>query len=821
MEELLQAPTDDVGDAIVMPTILANQIELKIGLLNLVTVIAFHGFENDDPHSHIRRNNPDLAVKKPPNSITTWNDLVSKFVNRFFPPSKTTNLRNKITIIQQKFGKTFSEAWDRFKDLLNKCPHHGFSPLHQIDTFYNSLNQFDQDSLNSAAGGILSKALTERPQGALPSDIVPNPRGEIKAITQRSGIVLNGPPVPPPTSPKEVEREPEPIMDPIHSSPISSFFELPKRNPHQPHIPFPSRLNKEKLQDKSDIQIHKFLQMFKKLHFNISLAKALALMPKYTKMLKDLLSNKEKLLELANTPLNENCSAVILKKLPEKLGDPGKFLIPCDFRGLESCMALGDLGANINLIMLSLWKKISLPELVPTRMTLELANRLVAYLAGIAEDVFVPVGKFTFPSDFVVVDYDVDPRVPLILRRPFLRTARALVDVHGEELILRDGEEKLIFSVDNTSIYSHKHKKESNNMIDISEPTCEDYFDKVFKFEKPIHHLSANPTPSSDFMIKSPSLFPTLCGDSDYLLEGDDISLYHFVDSPPAYEIFRFVMEEKKKSSVSTTTHSEFSLPEYDSFIFDLSIDPLPPSDKSNFYLEEFTDESINLISPEYDYFYFDMEANPGEFKIPSGESKLIEILYQVWFELIGNHVLLIIVALNVRPSIVNPGYVIEVADGKKVEVDRIIRDCKLELGGSLFSINLIPLGHGSFDVIVGMDWLSQHKAVIICHEKVVEIPVEDGRILRVHGERAVGITKALKSAKEDEPKLNDISVVREFEDVFPEDLSGLPPQRQVEFRIDLVPGATPIAKSPYRLAPSEMQELSGQLQELQDKGFI
>ncbi|GKA08458.1 putative reverse transcriptase domain-containing protein [Tanacetum coccineum] len=171
--------------------------------------------------------------------------------------------------------------------------------------------------------------------------------------------------------------------------------------------------------------------------------------------------------------------------------------------------------------------------------------------------------------------------------------------------------------------------------------------------------------------------------------------------------------------------------------------------------------------------------------------------------------------------GIVNPGYVIEVVDGKKVEVDRIIRDCKLELGSSLFSINLIPLGHGSFDVIVGMDWLSQHKAVIVCHEKVVEIPVEDGRTLRVHGERTVGIAKALKSVKEDEPKLGDISVVRDFKDVFPEDLSGLPPQRQVEFRIDLVPGATPIAKSPYRLAPSEMQELSGQLQELQDKGFI
>ncbi|GJV33504.1 putative reverse transcriptase domain-containing protein, partial [Tanacetum coccineum] len=131
-----------------------------------------------------------------------------------------------------------------------------------------------------------------------------------------------------------------------------------------------------------------------------------------------------------------------------------------------------------------------------------------------------------------------------------------------------------------------------------------------------------------------------------------------------------------------------------------------------------------------------------------------------------------------------NSGYVIEVADGKKVEVDSIFCDCKLELCSSLFSINLISLGHGSFDVIVGMDWLSQHKVVIVCHEKVVEILVEDGRTLRVHRERTVRIAKALKSAKEDELKLGDISVVR----------------------IDLVPGATPIAKSPYRLAPSKIE---------------
>ncbi|GJW08984.1 putative reverse transcriptase domain-containing protein [Tanacetum coccineum] len=145
-------------------------------------------------------------------------------------------------------------------------------------------------------------------------------------------------------------------------------------------------------------------------------------------MLKSLLSNKEKLIELANTPVSENCSAVILKKLPEKLGDPGKFLIPCGFNELK-CKALADLGASINLMPLSVWKELGLPKLIPTQMTLELANRDICTPKGIARDVFVPVGKFTFPADFVIVDYESDPRVPLILGRPFLRTAHALIDL--------------------------------------------------------------------------------------------------------------------------------------------------------------------------------------------------------------------------------------------------------------------------------------------------------------------------------------------------------------------------------------------------------
>ncbi|GKC16321.1 reverse transcriptase domain-containing protein [Tanacetum coccineum] len=160
-----------------------------------------------------------------------------------------------------------------------------------------------------------------------------------------------------------------------------------------------------------------------------------------------------------------------MDQLPEKLRDPGKFLIPYDFSELEECMALADLGANINLMPLFVWKKLMLPELIPTRMTLELANRSVTYPAGIAEDVFMQVGKFMFPADFVVVDYDVDPCVPIILGRPFLRTAHALVDVHREELTLRVGDEKLIFNVESILKYPRKHGDESINKIDIIDTT--------------------------------------------------------------------------------------------------------------------------------------------------------------------------------------------------------------------------------------------------------------------------------------------------------------------------------------------------------------
>ncbi|GJZ73282.1 hypothetical protein Tco_0637428 [Tanacetum coccineum] len=201
--------------------------------------------------------------------------------------------------------------------------------------------------------------------GSLPSNTVANPRGDVKAITTRSGVAYDGLTIPPTPSPppKEVERETEATKDKVQSTahvqppvvqdPIPEPEVALKPKP-KPSIPYPSRINDQKLREKANNQMLKFLQIFQRLHFDISFMDALLHMPKFASKFKSLLT-------------------VLLKKLPEKLRDPGKFLIPCDFPELDECLALADLGASINLMPLAVWKKLSLPELTLTRMTLELA----------------------------------------------------------------------------------------------------------------------------------------------------------------------------------------------------------------------------------------------------------------------------------------------------------------------------------------------------------------------------------------------------------------------------------------------------------------
>ncbi|GJW06474.1 reverse transcriptase domain-containing protein [Tanacetum coccineum] len=597
MAELLQAPTEGYEDAIVVPAITADNFELKHGLLTLVQNKQFFGHDKEDPHAHIRYFNkitstlkfpnvPNTSVKlmlfpfslegaariwlekEPPRSILTWDDLVSKFINNFFPPSKTTNLRNEITNFQQRFDESFSEAWDRFKDLLRACPHHdslnsaaggnfldkrprdclciieskskvrqsrskaivskvststpasSISPdvaelkdmvkallldkqksqapatikaveescvtcggahsyrncpatdgnnyrdniqeyvsqaaavnYNQGNTGYrppnanqvrppgfppvqnnhgNNQNRYNQNQGNNYNQGQIHRPSVYQPpvfqaqayqtpvpqsqgSGSLPSNTVANPKGDLKAITTRSGVSYDGPPIPPPLSSllEEVEQEPEvtkdtmlPSTENIQPPVVQTQIEEPVVAPKT--IPYPSRINKEKLREKDDLLALKFMEIFRKLHFELSFADALLHMPKFAPMFRKLLNNKDKILDLTKTPVNENCSAVILKKFPEKLGDPGRFLIPCDFPEMDVCLALADLGASINLMPLSIWKKLSLPDLTKTRMILELADRSISTPTGIAEDVFVKVGTFFFPADFVVVDLFAD-----------------------------------------------------------------------------------------------------------------------------------------------------------------------------------------------------------------------------------------------------------------------------------------------------------------------------------------------------------------------------------------------------------------------------
>nr|GEY14543.1 reverse transcriptase domain-containing protein [Tanacetum cinerariifolium] len=380
MSELLQVPTEGYGDAIVLPAILAEIFELKVMLLTLVTSSQFHGFERDDPHSHILwsnkitstlkyKNVPREAIKlmlfpfslegaaqiwlekEPPLSIYAWENLVSMFVNYFFPFSKTTNLKNDIMNFQQRFEETFSEAWDCFKDLLCKCPHHDFSELHQIDTFYNALTQSDQDSLNAAADGNL---LNRTPQDAL--TIIEN---KSKVHTSRNKLVVSK-------------------ASAATSSSTPAYL---------PEI----------------------------------------------------------------TDLTDAVKAMILQN---------KNPSPASVKAMEEiCVTCG------------------CPH---------------PYYECLATD-----GN-TF-------------------NRLFLRTARALIDVHGEELTLRVNDEAITFNVGHTSRYSYRYNYTSVNRIDVIDITCEEYAQEVLRYSG--SSKSSNSTPSLNPIIvtSSPSLTPLEGG--DFILE--------------------------------------------------------------------------------------------------------------------------------------------------------------------------------------------------------------------------------------------------------------------------------------------------------------
>nr|GEU99583.1 DNA-directed DNA polymerase [Tanacetum cinerariifolium] len=709
--------TEGYEDAIVVPTITADNFELKRGLLTLVQNKQFFGHDKEDPHAHILYFNKITSTLKFLNVLNT---------NQFFPPSKTINLRNEITNFQQRFDESFSEAWDRFKDLLRACPNHGFSKLHQLDTFYNALNSKDQDSLNSVAGGnfldkmsreclaiieskskvrysrnspIVAKVSTNTSTSGISPDVVelkdmvkallldkksqnqspatlkaveescvtcggahsyrncPVTDGNVyrdniqEFVSQASSVNYNQgntnyrppmmsnqirppgfPPVPNNQNVQLNQRnnqnrfiqnqnrgnnfnqgpvyQPPVFQPPAYQAPayqalapqtqgvskedflayikpndavmrnmqtqsqnmqnqltnltelITKFVNsnsastlssgtLPSNTIANPRSDLKAITNRsEATKDiinptnngsTEDVQPR---VIFKDMSFEISFADALILMPKFASALKALSRNKEKLSKMARTPLNEHCSAVLLKKLPKKLGDPGKFLIPSDFLGMAECLALADLSASINLMPFFVWKRLSLPDLIPTYMTLELADRSISY-------------------------FDDDPRVPLILGRSFLRIGLALIDVFEGELTLHVGKEAITFHLDQTSRYSANYSNMTAKRIDVIDMACKEYSHEVLGFSNVMS--SGNPTPYYDSIVSITSLTLTSFGNSDFLLE--EIDAFLAIEDDPT----------------SPKVDQSYLDPEGDILLIEafLNDDPsLPPSNQGN-YLPE------------------------------------------------------------------------------------------------------------------------------------------------------------------------------------------------------------------------------------------
>nr|GEX16185.1 reverse transcriptase domain-containing protein [Tanacetum cinerariifolium] len=511
MEEILQAPTEGYGEAIVILEILAENFKKKTNLLQLVQANKFHGRENDNPHTHIsnfKRMNATLKYRDVPN------DVIKLMLFPYYLEDR-------------------ARIW--------ACPHHGFSKLTQIDTFYNGLTEQDQDSLNAASGGnLLYKTTREALQiienkskvrysriKSNASKVNTNSRDNVSKtddridkladqisnlveivnkqviapakVVEKTCVTYGGahayyeciatdnnpssvcaatgsynqvsPPnrashqIPPPgfalvkNNPNRFNQGQENYFNQANNfnqennfrgnnfqnnqgyrAQMNNVLNFQNQEPNvsrtqmKPLIPYPSRLNDQKLREKATNQMEKFFQNFHDLHFDISFADTLLLMPKFASTIKSLLSNKDKLFELAKVPLNENCLAMLLKKLPEKLGN-----------------------------------------------------------LGVAEDVFVKVGKFHFPTNFVVV------RVPLILGRSFLRTGRALIDVYGEEITLRVNDESITFNLNQTMRYSLTYDDTSVNIVDVIDVACEDFVQDVLDFKY-------NPKSSSPTLVSNDSI---------------------------------------------------------------------------------------------------------------------------------------------------------------------------------------------------------------------------------------------------------------------------------------------------------------------------
>nr|GEU84270.1 putative reverse transcriptase domain-containing protein [Tanacetum cinerariifolium] len=1099
MAQLLQAPTEGYEDAIVVPAITADNFELKHGLLTLVQNKQFFGHDKEDPHAHIRYFNKTTSTMK------------------------------------------FLNVPNTFKDLLRAYPHHGFSELHQLDTFYNALNSKDQESLNSAAGGnfldkmprkclavieskskvcyshnkpVVAKVIMNTSTSGISPDVA-----ELKDMVK--ALLLD----------KKSQNQPLATMKVVNESfnyNQGNTSYRPSMMSNQIRPPgFPAIPNNQNVQlNQKNNQNHFNQNQNRGNNFNhghvyeppvfqppayqaptyqapapqtqVPLLRARVLFLATPLITREVVENEpeatkdtvtptnngstedvqplmvqtetskiqiskpvsEPVIALVNAPKPNLKSSISYpsKRNDERNRDPSKFLIPCDFPEMDECLALADLGASINLMPLSVWKRLFLPELTPTCMTLELADRSISQPIGVAEDVYVKVGKFHFPADFVVVDFDADPRVPQILERSFLKTIRALIDVFEGELTLLVGKEAITFNLDQTSRYSANYNDNSINRIDVNKMACEEYSKEVLRFSDVI--TSGNPTPCYNPIVSTTSLTLTPFENNDFLLEEVDAFLAR-EDDPTSLKELKIYEAKSNKSSIDEPLEVELNdLPPHLEYVFlegndklpviivkDLSVeektalitvlkshkqaiswklsdikginhefcthkilmeDDFEPAvlllqeftfkvidtkgaknlaadhlsrlenphqnvldpkdinesfpletlnlvstrgnssttwgakdwyqelkvienkiggqilDNNNGWLEEDLEEepeeeeNEDMVNDEKDdaevinpyeeadphnrppptsdeetefappvaiaksvhlarcaavkpnivcyrckerghksfecskkadrrggnvqgqaYVIRDAEHNQGP-NVVTGTFLLNNCYTTMLFDSGADKSFVDIKfshLIDINPVKLNSSYEVELADGKVVSTNSVFRGCTLNLLDHLFDIDLMPIELGTFDVIVGMDWLVERNALIVFSKKEVHVPYRN-KTLVVKSDSGVSrlmVISCIKARKyiergsqlfiaqvmEKEPtkkQLQDVPVICNFPEVFLDDLPGLPPPQQVEFKIELIPDAAPVARASYLLSPSKLKELSDQLKELSEK---
>nr|GFA14729.1 reverse transcriptase domain-containing protein [Tanacetum cinerariifolium] len=549
--------------AIVVPPILGEQFELKHSLINMMSLDQFFRLEKDNPHDHIRWFNkitsimkykdvPNSAIKlmlfpfsltgaarrwlekEPPRSILTWEDLVSKFINEFFPPSRKTNLRNKISNFQQRFDESFYEAWDCYKDLLRAYPHYGFTELHQLDTFYNALNPVDQDSLNSAAGGNLLERRTQ--------DVLMIAENKSKCLVADGNTFLE------------------------FGDNIQGYVSAAAVNYNQ------ECENELRNKMKTSIQ---------------------ASMSNQTNELKNMLASFFQMNTASTSslgPLPSNTIAnpkVELKAITSQNGlvvDGPSVPMPYPFINLEEDERVEETLTDLNL----------------AEYTIKVPPPLVQKAKPHSQRNYV---------------------VPLILGRPFSRTSRALIDLHEEEMILRDSDERLTLNMRHDTLrYSIKPHKESINMINIYDDSYEDYLEDLFA----TNHLSGNLTFSSQTYLTLPEVINPLSGSTtssslDHLLEefANELALITFY---PGNDDLPFDIESNLREIEYLLNHDPTK--EMDSILKDL-IDEYNLADPNdNLFdtiLEMFTDEhTLNYSSPP---LYDDVDDNLVELEYDNDDA--------------------------------------------------------------------------------------------------------------------------------------------------------------------------------------------------------